>query len=296
MTTVQALPRGVLYEHDETAWLETMAELIRLGRLDEIDYPNLAEYLADMARRDRREVESRLTVLIVHALKWAYQPDRRSGSWKATIIEQRQELEGLVSRGVLRNHAEAVLADAYYKAVERAAAETGAASRDLPRWLPVYPRPTAIRRPLYGVMPNEAMQRRWKSPEQVDALIKLREGVRCREQAEETSRYSGEFKATAVKLSSLSGVLIQDVARELDIHPFMLSCWRNEVREGKIVAKKKKLAWIPRPQRSLRLRKLSAHMCFERGAYAFKESEPVLFGTKAEVFGASPTLRDHYHS
>ena len=49
------------------------------------------------------------------------------------------------------------------------------------------------------------------------------------------SRYSGEFKATAVKLSSLSGVLIQDVARELDIHPFMLSRWRKEVREGKIV-------------------------------------------------------------
>lgn len=55
------------------------------------------------------------------------------------------------------------------------------------------------------------------------------------------SRYSGEFKATAVKLSSLSGVLIQDVARELDIHPFMLSRWRKEVREGKIVAKTKKL-------------------------------------------------------
>ena len=55
------------------------------------------------------------------------------------------------------------------------------------------------------------------------------------------SRYSGEFKATAVKLSSLPGVLIQDVARELDIHPFMLSRWRKEVREGKIVAKTKKL-------------------------------------------------------
>ncbi|MCA1853517.1 MAG: DUF29 domain-containing protein [Beggiatoa sp.] len=136
MTTVQALPRGVLYEHDETAWLETMAELIRLGRLDEIDYPNLAEYLADMARRDRREVESRLTVLVVHALKWARQPDRRSGSWKATIIEQRQELEGLVTRGVLRNHAEAVLADAYYKAVERAAAETGLPAETFPAGCP----------------------------------------------------------------------------------------------------------------------------------------------------------------
>ena len=46
-------------------------------------------------------------------------------------------------------------------------------------------------------------------------------------------RYSGEFKVTAVKLSSLPGVLIQDVARELDIHPFMLSRWRKEVREGR---------------------------------------------------------------
>lgn len=125
MTTAQALPPRVLYERDETAWLETMAELIRLGRLEEVDYPNLAEYLTDMARRDRREVESRLTLLIAHALKWAHQPDRQSGSWKSTIIEQRHELEGLVSRGVLRNHAEALLADVYDKAVERVTAETG---------------------------------------------------------------------------------------------------------------------------------------------------------------------------
>src|SRR5579872_6220306 len=125
MPTAQSLPLSVLYERDETAWLEAMSELIRLGRLEEVDYPNLAEYLADMARRDRREVESRLTVLMAHALKWAHQPDRRSGGWKGTVVEQRQELEGLVRRGVLRNHAEAVLADAYRKAVERTTAETG---------------------------------------------------------------------------------------------------------------------------------------------------------------------------
>src|ERR1700730_1914898 len=107
MTTAQAIPLGLLYERDETAWLEAMSELIRLGRLDEVDYPNLAEYLADMARRDRREGESRLIVWLTRALKWAHQPARRSGSWRGTIIEQRQELEGLVSRGVLRNHAEA---------------------------------------------------------------------------------------------------------------------------------------------------------------------------------------------
>jgi transposase len=55
------------------------------------------------------------------------------------------------------------------------------------------------------------------------------------------ARYGDSFKATAVKLSSLSGVLIKDVAAALDIHPFMLSLWRKEVREGVIVAKGAKL-------------------------------------------------------
>lgn len=48
------------------------------------------------------------------------------------------------------------------------------------------------------------------------------------------ARYGDRFKATAVKLSSLPGVLIKDVAEALDIHPFMLSLWRKQVREGKI--------------------------------------------------------------
>ncbi len=55
------------------------------------------------------------------------------------------------------------------------------------------------------------------------------------------ARYGEQFKATAVKLSSLPGVLIQDVAAALDIHPFMLSLWRKEVRDGVIVAKSAKL-------------------------------------------------------
>ena len=132
MTIAQAPISKALYEQDETAWLDTMSELIRLGRFDEVDYPNLAEYLADMARRDRREVESRLTTLITHLLKWSHQPDRRSGSWRATIVEQRQELEGLVGQGVLRNHAEAMIEDAYHKAIERAVAETGLPAETFP--------------------------------------------------------------------------------------------------------------------------------------------------------------------
>jgi hypothetical protein len=113
-----------LFESDETAWLEAMAELIRQGHVDDLDYPHLMEYLADMARRDRREVESRLAVLLAHLLKWTHQPDKRSGSWRGTIVGQRQELVRLLGRGVLRNHAEAVLSEVYGDAVEQAAAET----------------------------------------------------------------------------------------------------------------------------------------------------------------------------
>jgi transposase len=51
------------------------------------------------------------------------------------------------------------------------------------------------------------------------------------------SRYTTEFKVKAVKLSGLSGVLIQDVADALDIHPFMLSRWRKEYREGRLRAR-----------------------------------------------------------
>lgn len=56
-----------------------------------------------------------------------------------------------------------------------------------------------------------------------------------------TYRYSAEFKVTAVRLSELPGVAVQDVASSLYIHPFMLSRWRKEVREGRIMAKGVKL-------------------------------------------------------
>jgi Domain of unknown function DUF29 len=125
-----------LYESDEAAWLEEMADLIQQGRWGDLDYPHLREYLTDMARRDRREVKSRLTTLLAHVLKWLHQPDQRSRSWRATIVEQRQELSGLAAGGVLRNHAEAILAEAYEEAVERAAAETGLAAESFPAECP----------------------------------------------------------------------------------------------------------------------------------------------------------------
>ncbi len=59
-------------------------------------------------------------------------------------------------------------------------------------------------------------------------------------QHKKTHRYSNEFKTKAVQLSLLDGVEVQAVAKTLDIHPFMLSRWRKEYREGKIVPDKRR--------------------------------------------------------
>jgi hypothetical protein len=115
---------SALYAQDETAWLETMAELAAQGRHSEMDYVHLREYLTDMANRDRREVFSRLVVLLAHQLKWDYQPEKRSGSWRGTIREQRRELRQLLESATLRNHAAVVLGDAYAEARLQAADET----------------------------------------------------------------------------------------------------------------------------------------------------------------------------
>lgn len=127
MAMVQTSKLELLYEQDETAWLEAMAALAAQGRHAELDYLNLSEYLADMVKRDRREVFSRLVTLLAHMLKWEYQPERRGGSWRGTIREQRRELRQLVESGTLRNHALAVVTDAYAEARRQASdeAETG---------------------------------------------------------------------------------------------------------------------------------------------------------------------------
>lgn len=130
-------PLADLYLADETAWLDAMAELIRAGRTDDLDLPHLAEYLEDMANRDRKEVGSRLRVLMMHVLKWIYQKDKRTPSWTATVAEQQAELEDdMEKKGVLRNHAEESLVAIYRKAVKYAARETNLPAETFPAECP----------------------------------------------------------------------------------------------------------------------------------------------------------------
>lgn len=76
-------------------------------------------------------------------------------------------------------------------------------------------------------------------------------------QPRKTWQYSNEFKAKAVQLSHLEEVQVKDIAEALDIHPFMLSRWRKEYREGKIVAGDHKITDLSSEKKEMdRLRKL----------------------------------------
>lgn len=81
-----------LYQVDFFEWTQRNAELLRQGCLESADIPHIAEELADMGERDRREVKSYLTGVIMYLLKWQFQPDHRSGSWAVSIDDSRDEL------------------------------------------------------------------------------------------------------------------------------------------------------------------------------------------------------------
>jgi hypothetical protein len=97
-TMAKTLVRPSLYDQDFLAWTEQQAALLRAGRLDQLDLDNLAEELDTMGRSEWGELENRLEVLLMHMLKWDYQPARRSRSWKATMREQRNALRRLMRR------------------------------------------------------------------------------------------------------------------------------------------------------------------------------------------------------
>lgn len=139
MNTVSPEPQpslSALYEADEPAWLEEMARLVAERRFAELDTEHLSEYLLDMAKREKREVFSRLTVLLTHLLKWEYQPEQRSNSWLATMDEQRNELGDLLESGTLRRYAEEILPRAYERAHRQATLQTGLAEETFPKDCP----------------------------------------------------------------------------------------------------------------------------------------------------------------
>jgi hypothetical protein len=81
---------GTPYEKDVVAWAMEQAALLRAGKLSALDIEHIAEEIEDVGKSEKRELASRMAVLLAHLLKWQHQPERRSSSWTRTITEQRK--------------------------------------------------------------------------------------------------------------------------------------------------------------------------------------------------------------
>jgi DNA-binding transcriptional regulator YdaS (Cro superfamily) len=125
------------YEHDYHAWLTRQATLLAERRFAELDLDNLIDEIQALARSEKREIENRLNVLLLHLLKWTHQPAQRSGGWRSTIIEQRARLlKRLQDSPSLRGYPGEVLDEEYAIAREKAAAETGLRATTFPKSCP----------------------------------------------------------------------------------------------------------------------------------------------------------------
>lgn len=115
-----------LYEQDFYLWTQITAEQLKENKFNEIDKTNLIEEIESMGRSEKRELKSRLIVLLMHLLKWHYQPEKRSESWRSTITEQRICIEGLLEDSPsLKPLLSELLEDCYQKARLKASDETG---------------------------------------------------------------------------------------------------------------------------------------------------------------------------
>lgn len=122
------------YDRDFYGWAIEQAALLRAGRLGEVDAAHVAEEIEDLGKSERRELISRLSVLIAHLLKWQMQPERRGRSWKLTIAEQRDGvLDHLEDNPSLRAQMDALLARAWRSGLRAAQAETDLELERFPR-------------------------------------------------------------------------------------------------------------------------------------------------------------------
>lgn len=126
-----------LYDRDFYAWTQEQAALLRSGQWDRLDIPNLVEEIETLGRQERRELVNRLGILVGHLLKWQFQPQQRSKSWTATIIEQRQEIQELIADNPsLKSYLVEAIEKAYQKGILLVAKETPLSLDDLPAQCP----------------------------------------------------------------------------------------------------------------------------------------------------------------
>ncbi len=116
------------YDKDVIAWANEQARLLRAGRFDALDIEHIADEIEDVGKSEKRELASRMAVLLAHMLKWQYQPGGRGNSWRRTIKEQRNRVGLCIDqtpslKADLRNSV--WWSDVWSDAVAKASQETG---------------------------------------------------------------------------------------------------------------------------------------------------------------------------
>ena len=115
-----------LYEQDFYLWIEQAVTLLAENRLSELDRENLIEEISDMGSNQKNAIESNLEVVLMHLLKYKYQPEKRSNSWRSTLFEHRRRLhKAFKTSPSLKRHFINEFQDCYTAARELASIETG---------------------------------------------------------------------------------------------------------------------------------------------------------------------------
>jgi hypothetical protein len=116
----------VSFDQDFHAWVFEQIELLKHSRFTDLDIEHLVDELRAVAMAEESEIENRLVVLLHHLLKWEFQPEGRSNSWRATILEQRKRINRVISKSPsLRRYPAKAIAEEYDVARLHASGETG---------------------------------------------------------------------------------------------------------------------------------------------------------------------------
>jgi hypothetical protein len=125
--------KQTLYETDYVQWIETTVSKLQNQDYKNVDWENLIEEIADMGRSERKSLKSNLIVILLHLLKWQFQPEKRTGSWEGSIIEHRRRVqESLNDSPSLKPYLESIFTECYTQAVKQAKAETGLSKESFP--------------------------------------------------------------------------------------------------------------------------------------------------------------------
>lgn len=122
-----------LYETDFYAWTLEQSKLLQVGDFKGLDIVNLVEEIESLGKQQRQELRNRLGVLIGHLLKWDYQPEKRSKSWRVTIQIQRREIQDILEDNPsLKTYLPEAIAKGHKAGLDLVALETPLDYQDLP--------------------------------------------------------------------------------------------------------------------------------------------------------------------